>query len=101
MKQDIAMKCVSSPDAKVDIENWAGRVSLDIIGKAGFGSDFSALSNPNTPLTTAYRAAFVPDGSSKLFFLLSLLTSPKFVSFFPFKKNTQIKDGVAAVTKFI
>jgi len=55
---------------KINIEDWAGRVSLDIIGKAGFGSDFSALQNPNTPLNTAYREAFVPDGTSKLFFLL-------------------------------
>ena len=43
----------------------------------------------------------MPDGSSKLFYLLSLLTSPQFVNLFPFEKNRQIKDGVAAVTKFI
>jgi cytochrome P450 len=103
IKQEIIAKVGTSSDSpvKVDIEDWAGRVSLDIIGQAGFGSDFSALANPNTPLNTAYRGAFVPDGTSKLFFLLTLLMSPKVVSYLPFKKNKQIQDGVTAVTDFI
>lgn len=101
IKQEILSKAPSGSLAKLNVEDWAGRVSLDIIGEAGFGSDFSSLQNPNTPLTTAYRGAFVPDGTSKLFFLLTLLTSPKAVSYLPFKKNGQIRDGVAAVTNFI
>jgi cytochrome P450 len=103
IKQEINAKSdhLGNAPVQLNIEDWAGRVSLDIIGQAGFGSDFASLQNPNTSLNTAYRGAFVPDGSSKLFFLLTLLTSPKFVSYFPFKKNDQIRDGVAAVTQFI
>lgn len=101
IKQEIISKAPSGSPVKIDVEDWAGRVSLDIIGEAGFGSDFSSMQNPNTPLTTAYRGAFVPDGTSKLFFLVTLLTSPKFVSYLPFKKNGQIRDGVAAVTELI
>jgi cytochrome P450 len=103
IKQEIIAKVGTSSDSpvKINIEDWAGRVSLDIIGQAGFGSDFSSLANPNTPLNTAYMGAFVPDGSSKLFFLLTLLTSPKIVSYLPFKKNKQIRDGITAVTDLI
>jgi hypothetical protein len=45
----------------VDMDDWSGRIGLDIIGKAGFGSDFNALSNPHTPLNTSYRDGFIPD----------------------------------------
>ena len=36
----------------IDIDEWSGRIGLDIIGKAGFGLDFNAMTNPvsNKPL---------------------------------------------------
>lgn len=51
----------------VNIDDWSGRIGLDIIGKAGFGSDFNALSNPHTPLNTSYRDGFIPDKASPNF----------------------------------
>jgi hypothetical protein len=51
----------------VNIDDWSGRIGLDIIGKAGFGSDFNARSNPHTPLNTSYRDGFIPDKASPNF----------------------------------
>jgi cytochrome P450 len=45
----------------VNIDDLVGRASLDIIGLAGFGSEFSSLSNPHTHLNDAYRRAFLPN----------------------------------------
>jgi cytochrome P450 len=85
----------------VDIDDWSGRIGLDIIGKAGFGSDFDALSNPHTPLNTSYREAFIPDSKSALIFLLSILTYPALIRSLPLEKNRQIREGVAAVNRYL
>jgi len=85
----------------VDIDDWSGRVGLDIIGQAGFGSEFNSLSNPHTPLNTAYRNSFVPDSTSAMIFFLSLLTYPPLVRLLPLKKNAQVKAGVATVTAYL
>ncbi len=85
----------------VDIDDWSGRIGLDIIGKAGFGSDFNALSNPHTPLNNSYRNAFIPDGRSAIIFLLSVLTYPPLISRLPLEKNRQVREGLAVVNSYI
>jgi len=87
--------------ANIDIDDWAGRVSLDIIGQAGFGSEFNSLSNPHTPLNDSYRGAFLPSDSSRIFFLLSVFTHPKLVNMLPFKRTRQLREGIRAVTDFV
>ena len=46
----------SSPDGSsvVEIGHWASRATLDIIGVAGMGKDFDAISNPNNELNETY-----------------------------------------------
>lgn len=102
MKKDIKTRpgCPSQRSAVVDMDDWTSRVSLDIIGKAGFGSDFCSLNDPHTPLTDAYRAAFV-FSNSKIFFILSLMTHPKLVSMLPLARNRQIIAGRNAVHEFV
>lgn len=85
----------------VDIDDWSGRIGLDIIGKAGFGSDFNALSNPHTPLNTSYREAFIPDSKSAIIFLLSILTYPALIRSLPLEKNRQVREGVVAVNRYL
>ncbi|KUJ07418.1 cytochrome P450 [Mollisia scopiformis] len=85
----------------VDFDDWAGRVSLDIIGLAGFGSAFHALSSPETDLNTAYRAAFLPNKNSRMFFILSLLTHPTLVYMLPIEHSKRLREGVNAVTRWI
>ena len=87
--------------APMNIDDWAGRVSLDIIGQAGFGSEFSSLSNPHTALNTSYRAAFVPNEHSQLIFVLSLLTTPKLVNLLPGKHSALFREGKRSVTDWV
>ncbi|KAG0317035.1 hypothetical protein BGZ99_006542 [Dissophora globulifera] len=66
-----------------DITTDLGRATLDIIGLAGFGYDFQALTNPNNELSAAYRDLF--GNSSNLVQLLRALV-PMYV-YVPFKHN--------------
>jgi len=101
IRQEIDSKTAAGKPPTVDIDDWAGRVGLDIIGHGGFGSDFSSLSHPNTPLNTAYRTSFVPDGKAALIFMLSMLTYPPLVRMLPLKKNAQVREGVSTVTAYL
>ncbi|KAH7317705.1 cytochrome P450 [Rhexocercosporidium sp. MPI-PUGE-AT-0058] len=103
IKQEVETgpKATEKSSASINIDDWAGRVSLDIIGQAGFGSEFSSLSHPNTALNTSYRAAFVPNDNSKLIFVLSLLTTPKLVNLLPGKNNALFREGKRSVTDWV
>ncbi|KAK5079431.1 hypothetical protein LTS08_008844 [Lithohypha guttulata] len=41
-----------------EVLEWLNRTTLDIIGKAGLGTDIDSLDDPETPLRQAYRACF-------------------------------------------
>lgn len=52
---------IDSPDAggvRVDILNWLGRATLDVIGLAGFGYSFNALVDDENILATAFAEVF-------------------------------------------
>lgn len=103
VKQEVETgpKATGKSSASVNIDDWAGRVSLDIIGQAGFGSEFSSLSHPHTALNTSYRAAFVPNDNSKMIFILSLMTTPKLVTLLPGKDNALFLEGKRSVTEWV
>ncbi len=101
IKDEVKSSSSEKSSASVNIDNWAGRVSLDIIGQAGFGSEFSSLSQPNTALNNSYRAAFVPSEKSKLIFALSLMTSPKVLNFLPGKDSRVFREGTRRVTEWV
>lgn len=102
IKQEIqSSSSEKNSSAIIDIDDWAGRVSLDIISKAGFGSDFHALSDPETDLNTSYRAAFLPNANSRLVFILSLLTHPTLINSLPTANARTLREAVGAVTNWI
>merc|ERR1711939_669341 len=41
-----------------EVLEWLNRTTLDIIGKAGLGTDIDSLDDPGTPLRDAYRRCF-------------------------------------------
>ncbi|KAL1873922.1 hypothetical protein Daus18300_003794 [Diaporthe australafricana] len=45
-------------DTVLDIQDWMGRTTLDLIGLAGFGFKFNSLSNPDATLVRQYRRLF-------------------------------------------
>lgn len=101
MRKQIRSGSLEDSSAVVDIDDWAGRVSLDIIGKAGFGSDFHSLAQPDNDLNSAYRNAFTPNKNSRKFFILGMLTHPALVNNLPTENARRLRNGVQAVTKWI
>ncbi|CAK7205634.1 hypothetical protein SEUCBS139899_008412 [Sporothrix eucalyptigena] len=74
----------------LEINSWASRVTLDIIGEAGLGRDFRALENPNNELTATYRSMLNPTGAARTLAILGLIFPRWFVRLLPFRRNTDI-----------
>ncbi|KAK3485437.1 cytochrome P450 [Neurospora hispaniola] len=72
-------------DTSVEINAWAGKVTLDIIGIAAFGRDFHVLERPNHPLVKNYADLLEPGPAKFAYFFLALTLSRKFVDLFPWE----------------
>lgn len=101
IKDEIAAHSSAGLDAVVDMDDWSARVTIDVIGEAGFGSRFDALTHPFTPLNKGYRSAFVADASSRALLMLSFLTSPTFTNLLPLKRVKAKVDGHRVVRSWI
>ncbi len=42
----------------IEVNRWASRATLDIIGQGGFGQSFNAIQDPDNALSTTYRSLF-------------------------------------------
>lgn len=45
----------------IEPNDWSSRVTLDILGEAGLGTDFRAIADPDNEVTSAYRSLFEQD----------------------------------------
>ncbi len=52
----------SDPDKSLsaEVDEWAGRATLDIIGQGAFGQSFNAIQDPDNELSRTYRSMFKP-----------------------------------------
>lgn len=57
----------------IEVNGWASRATLDIIGQGGFGQSFSAIQDPENALSQTYRDIFKPDRRGQIFGILGLL----------------------------
>ncbi|KAF9993964.1 hypothetical protein BGZ79_001314, partial [Entomortierella chlamydospora] len=78
-----------------DITTDLGRATLDIIGLAGFGYNFNALTEPNNELSVAYRDIFYT-GTRLSQFMRAFV--PYYTSL-PTSSNTRIWGAVAAIDR--
>ncbi|KAG0274791.1 hypothetical protein BGZ95_009459 [Linnemannia exigua] len=78
-----------------DVAEDIGSCTLDIIGRAGFGYDFQALTNPDNELSHAYRQLFVSTSPGIQFLRLFV----PFYNHIPFKHNRVRKQGTQTIDK--
>lgn len=71
---------------EIEFGVWCTRVTLDIIGIAGFGRDFNSLKNPEDEFVRDYQQILEPHPEKAGWFLISLLVSPSFALRIPFWK---------------
>lgn len=103
---ETAVKCQVPADLKVEkdeaimeIHQWAGRATLDIIGLTGMGRDFNAIADPNNELSQVYRTIFAPTPSAQLL-QLSMVFLPLFiVKRLPITRNWEIQHALSVIRK--
>jgi len=71
-----------------EVLEWLNRTTLDIIGRAGLGTDINSLDDPATPLRDAYRRCFDFDLQARVINGLAAFTS--LVRLLPARANRDI-----------
>ena len=86
-----------SPEERIiNIGEWGSRATLDIIGLAGAGQAFNAISEPNNELHMQYQRLLTNQGGAsrvRLLFVLVLVAPRLFYRMFPFGRNKQIAES--------
>ena len=77
---DLKNKSQSKP---VNVNEWASRASLDIIGIAGLGRDFDSIKDPTNELCRTYNNLFSLGRSGKILSFLSFILPRWIVSNLP------------------
>ncbi|KAF8489400.1 cytochrome P450 [Gautieria morchelliformis] len=74
------------PPSRVDVLNWLGRATLDVIGLAGFGYTFDALVDDQNDLATAFAEVF--SAARKFRFVTVLQAWFPILHYFHAKRNS-------------
>ncbi|KAL8665282.1 MAG: hypothetical protein Q9202_002333 [Teloschistes flavicans] len=76
----------------VEVNRWASRATLDIIGQGGFGQSFNAIQDPDNAISRTYRSLFRPDWRGQILGVLGFLLPVRVVELLPFLRNDQMKQ---------
>ncbi|KAL8833574.1 MAG: hypothetical protein Q9170_004189 [Blastenia crenularia] len=87
----ISLNPDSSTTTDVEVNDWASRSTLDIIGQGGFGQSFNAIRDPDNALRQTYRSIFKPDGVRQILRVLSFVLPQGLVRRLPFLRNDKMK----------
>jgi cytochrome P450 len=72
------------PKAEFDFSTWCTRVTLDIMGTAGFGKDFESLKkNRHDLIIQDYQALVKPSSNVFVFFMLGVVFDPEIGAHIP------------------
>ncbi|KAK8157967.1 cytochrome P450 78A3 [Phyllosticta citrichinensis] len=87
-------------DNVLNLQSWASRTTLDIIGAAGMGQDFHAIENPDSELNATYKKIFSPSKVAATLGLLGNFVPLALLRLLPIKRNFEI-EGAAQTIKRI
>lgn len=63
----------SDESMSIEVNEWASRATLDIIGQGGFGQSFNAIQDPDNALSQTYRSMFRPGRVGQILGILGFL----------------------------
>ncbi|KAK8241319.1 cytochrome P450 [Phyllosticta capitalensis] len=86
-------------DNVMNIQSFASRITLDIIGAAGMGHDFNAIENPNSELNATYRRIFQPNKVAAALALLGNFVPLALLRLLPIKRNFEIDDAANTIKR--
>ncbi|KAI1458004.1 cytochrome P450 [Annulohypoxylon moriforme] len=81
----------------VEVGDWGSRVTLDIIGLAGFGQDFGSIQDPNAELSQTYRNVFKPSRQAQRLAFLNLIFPNWFLARLPIQRNNDINAAAETI----
>lgn len=93
-------KLKDDPSQIIDISNYAGRVTLDIIGVACMGRSFNAIEDPNGELASCYRDIFMEGPPSLLGMALFALVPFWLLARIPSERNRKLNGQSCARVVF-
>ncbi|KAH8723006.1 cytochrome P450 [Phaeosphaeriaceae sp. PMI808] len=99
MTSQISSAIKSSSDASnvIEIRDWTSRATLDIIGVAGVGKDFDALSSPDNELFQTYQSIFSGNRGAQIVQVLLGMLPHWLVVALPLKSNDEIGKAVGTI----
>lgn len=77
----------SAISGTTEINNWASKVTLDIIGVSGLGREINALKNSDDQLVKDYEELLQPTSEKLLFFFMKAFVNARFTEMLPWKMN--------------
>ncbi|KAH7259238.1 cytochrome P450 [Fusarium redolens] len=83
LNQDMA----ASRSSTIELNSWASKVTLDIIGIAGLGRKFDAVEKKKDPLADIYEGLLEPSREKLIFSMLSLAIGLPIIRLIPWKMN--------------
>jgi cytochrome P450 len=91
MVDQIEAQIAESGNTVVELNDWATRATLDIIGTAGLGRDFGALRNPDDELVQKYNTLLEPSKENGIYFALSVLLGKSIVRLIPWRLHGELQ----------
>ena len=84
-------KGAKSGKPEIEINHWANKVTMDIIGVAGLGREFNALKNSDDPLIQNYEELLEPTVEKLTYFAAQIVLPQSFVNRLPWKLNDRMR----------
>ncbi|KAM5349739.1 hypothetical protein ACJ41O_006244 [Fusarium nematophilum] len=88
-----------SSSSVIELNTWASKVTLDIIGIAGLGRKFDVVEKKKDPLQEIYEELLEPDREKLIFALLSLALGLPLVRMLPWKMNDLFNHLTGSLNK--
>ena len=95
--QAMTAACGDATTTVLEVNGWASRCTLDIIGVAGMGVDFGAIQDKNNPLAQTYSRLARPTRQAKVLMVLGTLLPGWLVNHLPVKRNVDIKAAAQRI----
>lgn len=103
LKALVMKDCVAaeaSGDNVVEINQWANKVTLDIIGVAAFGRDFHSLTTSDNELARNYEEILEPTSHKAAFFAVHLFLPRWFIAKLPWSLNKDLARTTGVIKRY-
>ena len=85
---------------KIEFNDWTTRVTLDIIGIAGFGRDFNSVNNDRDELVENYEELLKPEVSNVAYFGSSMVFPQRFINLVMPHKDKKLTGITNTITEY-